>query len=60
MYRCAFCHHQLRFYGISQMRQEGWVRWSVCDYCGHYFKDNGQRYIGTQKTEPPKSIFRTT
>lgn len=60
MNRCVTCRTTLRFYGISQTKTEGWVRWSVCDGCGLYHKADETKYIGLQRTEPSKIIFRGT
>ena len=60
MNRCIVCGNWLGFYGISQTKSEGWVRWSYCEYCHTYHKANdGSTYIGTTKVEPSKAIFRT-
>lgn len=58
MNRCISCGAGwLRFFGISQTRSEGWVRWTICDQCGMFHKDNTERYLGITKTEPSKAIF---
>lgn len=59
MNRCLYCGQYLRFYGISQTKSEGWVRWSVCDGCGTFHKADETHYIGVTKVEPSKAIFRT-
>lgn len=59
MNRCLNCSHWLGFYGISQTKSEGWVRWHSCSHCGTFQKDDANRVLGLTKVEPSKAIFRT-
>ncbi len=60
MNRCVRCSAMRRFYGISQTPSEGWVRWTVCDNCGLYHKDNTERIFATTEREPGREIFRSS
>lgn len=53
------CSHWLTFYGISQTKTEGWVRWHACYHCGAFQKDDTNVILGLTKVEPSKAIFRT-
>jgi hypothetical protein len=55
--RCPNCQNMLRFYGISQTKTEGWMRWDWCGACGYYIKSNSTTRVGVQSREPSKAIF---
>lgn len=70
MNRCTHCASSVDFYGISVQKRGfsengeplvAWSRWTHCPSCAMFasYDENGA-LRGSQKQEPPKTLFMST